>query len=113
MASTDGLTTKAAGQTTCAALGAGWGLCPSTTVCSLSGTTWTNNPPVTTYLVSEGCTCQKVQDQCGVPASAGSNVYVLASDQSFAMWTRTPCSAADTSCNVSSTVTTGAVLCCH
>jgi hypothetical protein len=108
MASLDGLTTKTAGQSICAALGAGWALCPSTIICSGS----VNNPVVTSYLTSEGCTCQQLQNQCGVPTSAGGNIYVLASDQNFSMWTRAPC-AGGTTCAISTTVTTGAVLCCR
>jgi hypothetical protein len=105
---TTSATTRDAGIAMCSALGSGWSLCSSSQLC---------NATVFSYLADQGCVCSSSTTSCG--AVGLTNVYIVVSDYvNYAMWTRNlpspACSGGTIACAEStSSVTAGAVVCCH
>ncbi len=100
---TDATRTKTQGETACADLGSGWGLCTSTQLCQTA---------MHAYLAAQGCACAGGAASC----NGGTNVYFLVSDYLNALWTRNtiyPSCVEDLPCSQSGTQSTGAIVCCN
>ncbi|MBX3128589.1 MAG: hypothetical protein KF718_17840 [Polyangiaceae bacterium] len=95
----------ATAQATCQALGAGWGLCSSSILCT---------PATLTYLGAAGCDCNGGATACACGTSK--NLYIHVQGSSVPHYIRTTlvpnCDWSGDACTGSVSETCGAALCC-